>query len=317
MWNGSGTAVGARLAGLIGWSLAGCVSAGEIAVSTIEERVVHGTCENAGVQLHYASLGEGPLVVMLHGFPDWWYTWRHQMEALATNHRVVALDMRGYNRSDSPAGVENYTIEVLTGDVVALLEECGSESAVIVGHDWGGAVAWSFAIQHPERTAGLIVCNMPHPGCLQRELTRSDSGQFEAGQYARDFQVEGAHESLTAESLASWVSDPAARALTIEAFARSDFKAMLHYYEANYPRPGERATFPADPSQLPPAARVAASVLMIFGLDDRALLPTALNDTWRWLAGDLTLVTIPGAGHFVQQDAAELVTRSMVSWLAR
>ncbi|MDP6764218.1 MAG: alpha/beta hydrolase [Planctomycetota bacterium] len=308
---------GAWLACLIGGALSSCATTGEVLVSPILERVTHGTCENGSVRLHYASLGEGPLVVMLHGFPDWWYTWRHQMEALAADHRVVALDMRGYNLSDSPAGVESYAIDVLTGDVLALLDELGSERAVIVGHDWGGAVAWSFAIQHPERTAGLVVCNMPHPGCLQREFSRAGSGQFEAGQYARDFQAEGAHEALSAEKLASWVTDPEARALTIEAFERSDFEAMLHYYKANYPRPDSPPVFPDDPRSLPAAARVAASVLMIFGLEDTALLPSTLNDTWRWLAGDLTLVTIPGAGHFVQQDAADLVSRSIAAWLAR
>ena len=94
------------------------------------------------MKIHYASLGEGPLVVMIHGFPDFWYTWRDQMQALADGFRVVALDLRGYNLSDQPEGVEQYAMPLLVGDVAAVLRQLREESAIIVGHDWGGAVAW-------------------------------------------------------------------------------------------------------------------------------------------------------------------------------
>jgi pimeloyl-ACP methyl ester carboxylesterase len=265
--------------------------------------------DNDGVRIHYVTLGQGPLVVMIHGFPDFWYSWRHQMEALSANHRVAALDMRGYNRSDRPKGVDSYGMTHLVADVAAVVRDAGEDEAIIVGHDWGGMVAWTFAMQHPEQTAKLIILNLPHPRGLSRELANNPEQQRNS-QYARNFQQPDAHTALTAEALAAWVADPGARARYVEAFGRSDFEAMLNYYKANYPR----EPYVEDTS---PLVKVQAPVLMFHGLEDQYLLHGALNGTWEWLEQDLTLVTIPGAQHFVQQDAADLVTRTMVAWLGR
>ena len=279
----------------------------------IDDEVIHGFVDNEGVRLHYAKMGEGPLVIMLHGFPDYWYTWRHQMRALSSDHEVVAMDLRGYNESDQPKGVDQYRMPLLVADVAAVLGHFGREQAVIVGHDWGGAIAWQFAMTHPEMTERLIICNLPHPNGLAREL-RGNPEQQRNSAYARRFQQEGAHESLTADGLARWVEDDSARLKYIAAFERSDFEAMLNYYKANYPRVGSG---PANASSAPLPPKITMPTLMIHGLEDQALLPAALNDTWHWLEQDLTLVTIPGAGHFVQQDARDLVTRTMVMWLHR
>ncbi len=275
----------------------------------LDARVTHGYADSDSVKIHYASLGSGPLMVMIHGFPDFWYTWRDQMEALSGQFQTVAIDLRGYNLSGKPKGVENYDMKLLVGDVAAVIRRLGRERAIIVGHDWGGAVAWTFATYMPQMTERLIICNLPHPSALRRELA-SNADQQKNSQYARNFQQEGAHLKLTAEGLAGWVKDPAAKQKYIEAFKRSDFEAMLNYYKRNYPRPG-------DPQNSQPPVKVKAPVLMIHGLNDKALLPGALNGTWEFLESDLTLVTIPGAGHFVQQDASDMVTRSMKAWLNR
>jgi pimeloyl-ACP methyl ester carboxylesterase len=267
----------------------------------------HGYAKSGDVKIHYVTMGEGPLVVMIHGFPDYWYTWRNQMPELAKHFQVVAVDQRGYNKSDQPEGVHNYAMPKLVGDVKAVIEHFDRDRAVIVGHDWGGAVAWSFAMAHPEMMDRLVILNLPHFNGLRRELANNPD-QKKASAYARRFQTAEAASQLSAEGLTFWVKDSEARQKYIEAFKRSSFEGMLNYYKANYPRD------PYDPpeQELP---KVQCSVLMIHGLKDTALLPGALNDTWQWLENDLTLVTLPDADHFVQHAAAEKVTRTIVNWL--
>lgn len=284
--------------------------------SDLEKRVEHGYANSGGVKIHYASLGpkkgdksKAPLIVMIHGFPDFWYTWRDQMEGLSDNYQVVAIDQRGYNLSDKPKGVENYDVRLLVGDVAAVIKHLGREKAIVVGHDWGGMVAWAFAMAMPEMVDKLIILNLPHPRGIARELA-TNPDQQKNSQYARNFQKEDAASKLKAEQLAFWVKDLKAREKYVEAFKRSDFEAMLNYYKRNYPR----EPYAED---LSPVIKVKAPVLMIHGLNDMALNAHGLNNTWEWLEKDLTLVTIPGAGHFVQQDASDLVTRSIKMWLAR
>jgi pimeloyl-ACP methyl ester carboxylesterase len=267
----------------------------------------HGFANSGDVKIHYVTMGEGPLVVLIHGFPDFWYTWREQMPALAKHFKVVAIDQRGYNKSGQPVGVQAYAMEKLVGDVKAVVEHFDRTQATIVGHDWGGAVAWTFAMTHPEMTERLIILNLPHFNGLRRELANNPA-QREASAYARDFQTDQAASKLTAEGLSFWVQDPDAKEKYVQAFKRSSMEGMLNYYKANYPR----APYDQSGEALPP---VKCSVLMIHGLKDTALLPGALNDTWEWLESDLTLVTLPHAGHFVQQDASETVTRTILSWL--
>jgi len=154
----------------------------------------------------------------------------------------------------------------------------------------------------------LVIVNLPHLNALRRELANNPEQQ-KASAYARRFQQPDAASQLTAEGLAFWVRDADARKKYVDAFERSSFEAMLNYYKANYPRkPYEQ------PANTP---KVKCSVLMIHGLKDLALLPGGLNDTWRWLERDLTLVTLPDAGHFAHHDAAEFVTKQMKNWLAR
>ncbi|MBK6797705.1 MAG: alpha/beta hydrolase [Acidobacteria bacterium] len=288
-----------------------CIVSVKAADNNIDKRVENGYADSNGVKIHYAAIGpkSAPLIVMIHGFPDFWYTWRDQMEALSKDYYVVAIDQRGYNLSDKPKGVENYDMKFLVGDVAAVIKHLGREKAIVVGHDWGGAVAWSTAMMMPQIVDKLIILNLPHLRGLSRELANNPQQQKNS-QYARNFQKEDAHKMLKAEQIAGWVKDPEARKKYIEAFNRSDFEAMLNYYKQNYPR----EPYKEDTS---PIIKVKAPVLMIHGLGDTALLPGALNNTWDWLEKDLTLVTIPGSSHFVQQDASEMVTRSIRMWLSR
>ena len=302
--------------------------AASLAMSTsaadLFDQVEHRFAANGDVRIHYAVSGpkDAPLVVFLHGFPDFWYSWREQMAALDDRFLVAALDLRGYNRSDKPSGVANYAMPHLVADVAAVIAAEKREQAVVVGHDWGGAIAWNVAMTRPDLVRLLVILNLPHPRGLVRELA-GNPAQRRNSQYAFNFQQPDAHKTLTAQALTFWVRDPEARKRYVAAFEASDFEAMLNYYKANYPRPpaaDEDAAADAAPSPAfgaPDMPNVRCPVLMFHGLEDTALLPGALAGTWNWVDADLTLVTIPGANHFVQQDASDLVSTTMRDWLLR
>lgn len=275
------------------------------------DRVEHGYADNNGVKIHYASLGSGPPIVFIHGFPDFWYSWRRQMAALSGSYRCVAIDQRGYNLSDKPAGQAQYDMMLLVSDVVAVIKSLGVEKAIVCGHDWGGIVAWSTAMYAPQVVDKLIICNLPHPAGLAKELAENPKQQANA-QYARDFQQADAHTKLTADALALMVCSKDLDALPAyqEAFGRSDIEAMLHYYKQNYPRPPYTA-----PARDWP--KINVPVLQFHGLADWALLPGGLNSTWEHLGADYTLVTLPGIEHWVQLEAADTVSNTMQDWLSR
>ncbi len=238
------------------------------------------------------------------------------MAGLSDNHHVVAIDQRGYNLSDQPEGQENYARQYLVSDVAAVIRHLGQKKAVIVGHDWGGSVAWNFAYTFPQMVDKLIVLNLPHPNGLAR-VSRSNDEARSNTNYAQVFRLGKPTDPdvffggpMTPQSLSGWVTDPEARKHYIKAFEQSDFDAMLAYYKQNYPGlPKKGAPVP------PPAPQLKMPVLLFHGLQDRALSSEALNHTWDWIDNDLTLVTTPVANHFVQQDAPELVTSTMKWWL--
>lgn len=285
------------------------------AQADILDEVEHGYADNDGVKIHYATVGEGPLVVMIHGFPDYWYSWRHQMEGLKNDFKVVAIDQRAYNLSDKPEGEENYNMRYLIADIAAVIHSLGEEKATIVGHDWGGIVSWQFAFALPEMVENLVILNLPHPNGLARELANNVEQQ-ENSDYARVF-IEGKSTDpdiffgnpMTVQTLSGWVSDPVAREKYIEAFGRSSFDGMIAYYKQNYPR--------VDSNSPPPALapRLNMPLLIFHGLKDTALHSDGLNNTWDWIDADTTIVTAPNSSHFVQQDAAELVTSTLKWWL--
>jgi pimeloyl-ACP methyl ester carboxylesterase len=280
-----------------------------------------GFADSGGVKIHYVTSGSGPLVVLIHGIPGFWYDWRHQMPALARHFQVVAIDQRGFNLSDQPEGVQNYTLDKLVGDVDAVVRHFGRQRAMLVGHDSGGWISWRYAMAHPGKTERLAIVNLPHPRCLERELANNPR-QHEASDYARQLQRlppggrtlvhDGVAHEITPEGYAMGFKDEHPKYL--EALRRTSIEGIVNFYKANYPRP------PYQEQTYPP---VKCPVLMIHGLDDLWLMPEALNDTWCYLEGELTLVTVPKAGHWVHlgpvqaQGAPELVTKRMVSWLTQ
>lgn len=266
---------------------------------------------NGDVKIHYVVDGKGPLVVMIHGFPDYWGTWKPLMAELnKAGYRTAALDLRGYNLSDKPKGVEAYAMPNLVGDVAAVIGAEGQKEAIVIGHDWGAAIAWRVAFTRPELVDKLVIMSVPHPAGMARELA-TNKAQQEGSNYARVFQQEGSEKNLNAEGLAAWIKDPAKKAEQIQALKRSDFAAMMNYYRANYPRGTTDAA-----SALPPEPqRVKVPTLVIHGVKDTSLNAAGHSGTWNYIDADTTIVMAPTAGHFVQHDAEALVNASVRDWL--
>jgi pimeloyl-ACP methyl ester carboxylesterase len=289
-------------------SLSGTVAA-QIDVDEIYDLVEHHYADNDGVQIHYVTLGEGPVVLFIHGFPNQWYDWRYQMADLAVDHKVVAISLRGYNRSDKPKGVENYEIVHLTADVAAVLGDLGSDNATIVGHDWGGIIAWAFAENYPQLTSNLVVFNRPHPRSRKREMALNNEQKRRSAYIARFTTSDGDLGGIDAERRAQGHAGTVWYERYLGAYQRSDYEAMLNYYRAYYPTP----PWMVDDS---PIVKIPVSVLEFHGLDDGAYVNQALNDTWESMGKDLTLVTLPGVGHNSQNTAdTAFVTSMLRAWM--
>jgi len=265
-----------------------------------------------GVRLHYVEAGSGPLVLLLHGFPEFWYSWRHQIPALAAaGFRVLAPDLRGYNLSDKPAGVAAYRLELLLEDLIELIRHAGEENAVLVGHDWGGVLAWHLAMYHPHIVNKLIVLNAPHPAAYWRELRSWE--QLRKSWYVLFFQVPGLPEQVLGAGDFDAL-DRMLRRNTVhaEAFTREDVRlykqalarpgaltAALNYYRAlRYPKErGSQDTI-----------AIQAPTLLLWGEQDSYLTSRLTEGLNAWVP-DLRVVRFPDASHFVQNDVPERVNR--------
>src|SRR2546425_12975992 len=164
----------------------------------------HAYADVNGVRLHYVTVGRGPLVMFLHGFPEFWYAWTAQLADFGRDHRAVAPDMRGYNLSSKPTDLAAYAMKHLVADVRALAEHLGAKTFVLVGHDWGGVVAWAFAIAHSERLTKLVIVNAPHPAVFEREIRRNPAQQS-ASRYMLVFRSPEAEGILAANDHARLV----------------------------------------------------------------------------------------------------------------
>ncbi len=258
-------------------------------------------------------------MLLLHGFPEFWYSWRHQIPALAAaGFRAIAPDLRGYNLSDKPLGVENYRVEHLIADVADLIRHTTHGRAIVVAHDWGGAVAWALAMRYPELVERLVVLNAPHPAAFERELRTP--GQLWKSWYIFFFQLPRLPEwLLSRRNFAyldrSWRRDP----IRPEAFTDDD----IRLYKEALARPGAltaalnyyRATFRAGlPRRRDIVLPVTAPTLLIWGERDRYLGPRLLDRLDRWVPR-LRIERLPDASHWVQADCPEVVNRLLIEFL--
>jgi pimeloyl-ACP methyl ester carboxylesterase len=280
--------------------------------------VREGYADLGEVQLHYVEAGDGPLVVLLHGFPEFWYGWRLQIQALAAaGFRVVVPDMRGYNLSSRPKGVDSYGIEKLAGDVRDLVHERGAQSALLAGHDWGGSVAWATAMNHPEIVDRLAILNAAHPRKLSEGLHHP--GQLRKSWYffffalpdlpdaivhANDWHffrhfLHDARPAYTAEEMDRY----------IEAWSQPGAATgMINYYRSSVRTPAKNAEAAIHP--------IKAPTLVIWGQRDAYLGQELAEPEHDDVPGLERVERLPDASHWVHHDDAERVNQLLTNFFA-
>lgn len=286
-------------------------------MSVLEGPWKHDYVVSDGVKLHYVTQGEGPLMLMLHGFPEFWYSWRHQIPEFAKNFKVVALDLRGYNDSDKPHDRTAYVMEEFVEDVEGVIQELGYDRCTLVGHDWGGAIAWCFAYDHPQMVEKLIVLNLPHPAKFAEGLRTPQ--QLLRSSYIFFFQL-----PWLPELLFQWSDYQAIEAafkgmaVNQSVFTREDIKAykdaaakrgaltaMLNYYRNMF----QQRMLSGDWRVL------EVPTLMIWGENDTALGKELTYETQAHVK-DFRIRYIPNCSHWVQQEQPQLVNQYMREFLA-
>ncbi|MGB3765066.1 MAG: alpha/beta hydrolase [Phormidesmis sp.] len=277
----------------------------------------HDYLETNGIRLHYVTEGEGPLILFLHGFPECWYSWRHQLSEFGKNYKAVAIDLRGYNESDKPKEQSAYALSELVQDVAGVIRALGYEKCVLVGHDWGGAIAWSFAYAYPEMLERLIVLNLPHPAKFAQGLRTPQ--QLLKSWYIALFQLPALPELLIKSNnyavIRSIFRD---QAVNPNAFTEEDLDvlvaaaakpgavtAMLNYY---------RDIFQSEGFLDKQWGVLKVPTLMIWGEDDKALGKELTYGTNEYVE-TFKIRYIPDCSHWVQQEQPGQVNQYMQAFL--
>ncbi len=306
--------------------LVGLVLACSMPVDAKAPKLKHDYAEVNGVRLHYVSAGKGKVILFLHGFPEFWYEWRKQLAEFGGKNRTVAPDMRGYNLSAKPANLEAYQIPTLVEDIRALAEHLGAKKFTLVGHDWGGAIAWVFAATHPQYLEKLIIINAPHPGVFQRELQQNPAQQ-KASQYMLMFRSEKAEEILSANNYGSLEKAVLGEGLQKGYITQEDRKAYLeawsqpgaltgglNYYRASRVGPPAGETPSGNIAPNPGTLMIKVPTLVIWGEKDTALLTGNLDGLDKFVP-DLTVKRIPDGSHWVIHEQPALVNRYIQDFL--
>ncbi|MEG3439201.1 alpha/beta hydrolase [Pannus brasiliensis CCIBt3594] len=285
---------------------------------TSEQR--EGFLTTNGIRLHYVSQGQGKLMLFLHGFPEFWYSWRHQLPEFAKDYHAVAIDLRGYNDSDKPPSRDAYSMEEFVKDIDGAITGLGYEDCILVAHDWGGAIAWVFAYEYPHRVEKLIVLNIPHPAKFLKGLFTSP--QIFRSWYIFFFQLPLLPELwLKKNNYRTIANIFSEMAIDKSAFSPEDLEAyknaaakegaltaMVNYYRGIFSK------FPSS-SQIP-TEKLDIPTLMIWGEEDTALGKELTYGTEEYVR-DFTVKYIPDCSHWVQQERPDLVNQYIREFLAR
>lgn len=275
-----------------------------------------------GITLHYVTHGSGdPLILFIHGFPEFWYAWHNQLLEFGRDHRAVAVDMRGYNLSDKPTDLKAYRAKNMVEDLRQLIDQLGGRPCVVVAHDWGGALAWSLAIAHPDYVARLVIINAPHPIPFARAL-KNDAEQIQASQYMLLLRSSKAERVLSEDNFrrleamlrsdfgdSSWLTDAALEQYRSAWSQPGALTGSLNYYRASPIHPASDDSPGANALDLDPNSFIVkVPTLVIWGERDRALRPVLL-DGLDAVVPDLTVRRIPDGSHWVAHEQPETVNR--------
>jgi pimeloyl-ACP methyl ester carboxylesterase len=276
--------------------------------------------------MHYVTLGTGPLIVFLHGFPEFWYSWRNQIPLFAKHFKVVVPDLRGFGQTEKPKEINEYKIDNLVKDIVELIRYLGRERAIIAGHDWGGIIGWSVAMAAPEVVEKLIIMNAPHPASYQRNVFKNiaqmqkswyvfffllqrvpekvlNANNFQFLRYMFDLSIKRKH-NFTQSDVEKYV----------DAWNKAGgISGGINYYRANLgPDFWESLVINIDNIQLP---KIKSPTLMIWGEDDSFLGKELTEETATFIDAPFSLKFIPNCGHWVQQEAPAEVNDIMEKFL--
>ena len=263
---------------------------------------------NGDVDIHYASYGEGPLVVLLHGFPDHEGTFAAQVEDLARDHRVVTPRLRGFAPSSAPAAVESYALPTVAEDIAAIIEHFGPGPAIVVGHDWGGALAQAVALRFPHLVKGLAVLNAPVLSTFDSVVT-SDPEQQALSAYTLPYLQYRPGDDKNIAFVTRNIRNPEWRGTIRRYLDETPIEGMMAYYKANYAPAPYRA-------QQPAGYRFSVPTLIVWGVEEEYFAPSVLDGLTRYFDAPVRLASVPGAGHWVHQDAPDRVNQEIRSWLA-
>lgn len=276
----------------------------------------HKTAFCNGINIHYVTLGEGPLLLLLHGFPQSWHTWRHQILPLSKHFKVVAPDLRGYGETDKPPLIEDYKGEILALDIKGLIEALGYQKAHVVGHDWGGSVAWRTAINHPDSVDRLVVINSPHPAAFARAL-KNDSKQRLKSWYMFFFQIPYLPEALIRFNLKNTLKKILKGTSKKGTFTDED----IEIYTKNFEKPGAisaalnyyRAAFRHRPHQTHKI--ISAPTLLIWGENDAVLGKGLTYNLEPLFNGPFRIQYIPKCSHWVNEEEPEILNDHLIQFL--
>ena len=305
-------------------------------MTTVCAEMEHRHATVNGVRLHYVTAGEGKLIVFVHGFPEFWYAWKRQLEEFSRDHQAVAVDLRGFNLSEKPAEVAQYRMTHIAEDLRQLIAHLGHRSAIVVAHDWGGAAAWYLAARHPEAVEKLVIINSPHPATFARELA-ANPRQRAASAYIKVLIDSKAEEFLSANDY-EWM----VKALRRHNRESAAFDAQtLAHYRAAWAQPGAltaslnyyrasplvnsgtdpdlgrpRAPRPTEPrsGSVPEFPTISVPTLVIWGMRDEALLPCLLDGLDAHVS-NLRIERVSEGTHWVVHEFPERVNAAIRDFL--